>query len=569
VELLLATLLAIVPVFALLWFIHNFGVNVLYYDDWELVPLLQKSMSGTLTLADLFAQHNEHRMPFPFVIMLLVARMTRFNTIAQMYVSWGLLCITAYVMFLSVRKFLSPLSRSGVMLVLFPIFALLFSFRQFESILWAFTSQIYLMLLTVVLSFYLLSISQGLDRRFWFSCVSATVASYSYFNGILAWPAGLVLIFREGRSRRRVCCWLTLAALNYAAFFYGWIKPSYHPPWTFALIHPISGLVYFFTLIGAVLEGYNVSSAFGFGILISIIGLLVIVFSYKARILKQNRLWLSLILFALLSSLAEMIGRSGFGAWQALSSRYTPITVLGLIGLYLMASPALKIDRKVKRHLLRSFVAFGLITLMLVGLVIPYSEGWQLGQQWALARHRGAYELITLDLQSGQELATYLYPWPDVMKKRAAFLQQNGLGVFADQIDTSKLALVNSQTPHSLDTINGVIVSQHKSAIVINATRDSTITLTGWAVDALSNSSAFTVFITVDGKTDIPTMYGLPRPDVSMAYSNPSFRLSGFQAFFSSSAFGPGSHVVSLKVVAMDHSHYFYLQRVATYVIEY
>ena len=456
---------------------------------------------------------------------------------------------------------------SGRIIVLFPVFALLFSFMQYESILWESTLSVYLMLFSAVLTFRLLDTSKGLDRNFWLSCVTATIASYSFFNGILTWPVGFVqIISRE--SRRRTYCWIGVGVSNLFVYFYGWTKPFYLPPWTFALYHPIDGATYFFTLTGAVFEAYNVHTALILGVFASIIGLLVVVQSYRKGILRSSGLWFSLILFAFFSSLAETVGRSGFGVFQALSiysSRYTPMTALGLAGLYLLASSLSKTNRKLSS---KSLGGYALLALLLLGLLNAYGTGWQIGQQSSATSQIGAYVLLSYDVQSSQNIERYLYPSAATVELRAPFVKQNALNVFNDRPDFSQLTSVNSSTLHSLDIINGIIVSQHSGPIVINATQDSTITLGGWAVDGLTNSAALTVVITVD-KTDIPTIYGIGRSDVSTAYNNPNFRSSGFVAFFSASAFGPGLHTVGLKVISKDHRHYYYLQQVASYVIVY
>src|SRR5438128_1219761 len=80
-------------------FVYRFGVNLPYWDQWELVPLLAKLHDGQLTLADLTAQHNEHRIFFPRLIMLGLATLTRYNTVAEMYFNAGLLVVLGAVLF--------------------------------------------------------------------------------------------------------------------------------------------------------------------------------------------------------------------------------------------------------------------------------------------------------------------------------------------------------------------------------------------------------------------------------------------------------------------------------------
>jgi len=68
--------LALVPLAFLLCVVARYAVPVPYWDQWEFVPLLEKTYHGQLTFHDLWAQHNEHRILFPRIIMLALAHLT-------------------------------------------------------------------------------------------------------------------------------------------------------------------------------------------------------------------------------------------------------------------------------------------------------------------------------------------------------------------------------------------------------------------------------------------------------------------------------------------------------------
>jgi hypothetical protein len=58
-------LLVLLPVVVGFLYVRAFGVNVVYIDAWSMPLLFDKWASGTLSLWDLYYQHNEHRMFFP------------------------------------------------------------------------------------------------------------------------------------------------------------------------------------------------------------------------------------------------------------------------------------------------------------------------------------------------------------------------------------------------------------------------------------------------------------------------------------------------------------------------
>jgi len=72
-------IVALVPIVCLIASVAIYKVDVPHWDQWCLVPYLDKYFSGTLTLRDLWAQHNEHRLLFPRIIMILLAAYTGWN----------------------------------------------------------------------------------------------------------------------------------------------------------------------------------------------------------------------------------------------------------------------------------------------------------------------------------------------------------------------------------------------------------------------------------------------------------------------------------------------------------
>jgi hypothetical protein len=426
----LAAIAALVaPSLLLLYYIGMFGVNVVFWDEWEMIPVLQKAMSGTLSFSDLFAQHNEHRILFPRIAMLALGRLTQYNTIAEMLFSWVLICATGLLIFFVYQKKHSRDNYAKHLLVFLPVSALLFSFRQYESILWGFTCQIYLMIFGAVAAFVLLQVSKRIDIWLMLSLASAILASFSFFVGLAAWPAGLVqiLLLESKEKWRKAILWCFVGFSTISSYFYGFFKPTYHPPLDLVLKDPIGTGEYFVALIGAPFS-YDATMAAAFGSVTVLITAYVIVQLCKGRLLRGNGIWLSLILFVAASSLLTTIGRSGFGIQQALTSRYTPITVLGIIGVYLLS---VNISKKLSSRSL-SFGFHALLTLILVGLVVSYGAGWRIGQKTKQSREIGAYVLMTYKQQSDENLRVYLYPDPAIVRERAQFLEQQKLNVFRE-----------------------------------------------------------------------------------------------------------------------------------------
>jgi hypothetical protein len=71
--------LTVAPFLVVVVLLLRYAVNVPYLDQWDLVPLVDKAYTGRLSLAELWAPHNEHRIFFPQLIMVGLARLTHWN----------------------------------------------------------------------------------------------------------------------------------------------------------------------------------------------------------------------------------------------------------------------------------------------------------------------------------------------------------------------------------------------------------------------------------------------------------------------------------------------------------
>jgi hypothetical protein len=412
---------------------------VIFWDEWEMIPLLVKQSAGTLTFSDLFAQHNEHRILFPRVAMLTLGGLTRYNTVAEMFFSWSLICMTALLIFHAYQKRFPSSARARFLLTFLPVSILLFSFRQYESILWGFTNQIYLMTFGVVATFVLLDRSKKADSWFIFSVLSAVVASFSFLVGLAAWPVGLVqLSVSRRKGDPRMALWCLAGALITMSYFYGFVLALDHAH----AVGFVDASVYFLILIGSPLSygplPFGAFAAASFGIVSLLISSLFVAEARRRRILGENRVWLSFILFACMFSGITALGRSGLELAQALSSRYTPITSLGIVGLYFLAISVLENhgsrSKKCYSCWGKKFGTRALPVLMIVWLMVPYAVGWQVGAITRNEREMGACVLMTYRTQSDENIRNYLYPDPSVVRERAPFLEQHKLNVFNEPV---------------------------------------------------------------------------------------------------------------------------------------
>jgi phosphoglycerol transferase len=116
-----------------------------------------------------------------------------------------------------------------------------------------------------------------------------------------------------------------------------------------------------------------------------------------------------------------------------------------------------------------------------------------------------------------------------------------------------------ASTPQTLEWVGATGMPFDEPHVHVPAAGEFAVT--GWAVDGTRTSLARDVDIIV-GDRAFPAFYGIERLDVAEALGNTAYRLSGFTATLAGADVGSGPQVLSIRVLASDHSCYFQGQSV-------
>jgi len=413
-------------------YVRAFGVNVVFADAWDMVLVFRKWSSGRLAFADLYAQHNEHRMFFPKGAELLLGMLTRYNNVAEMYLIVSCFVVTAAVLLLAFRR------EIGLPLIFFvPVALLIFSFRQYENMLFGFQINFAFTQTFGVLALYLLYAASSNDTKrlaFVAALGSATVASFSTAQGLLVWPAGLLglLLGPAATSRKKVFVgiWGLVGVAEWVAYFVDYETPQGHPPLFHALNHVGTAAEYFLTLLGSALFWHPEHALMG-GLVMGCLALGIFFAMYWSGVLREHSFWISLFLYSLLILATITLGRSGmFGVWQAAISRYTSFSILAVASVYAVLA---------KMVLARRFgIGRAVLLLTIVGAIllsagISYRNGIEVGRVQQASRERAAYILATYESQPDVRLIA-LYPRPETVRRRAPLLERLGYNVFSSPL---------------------------------------------------------------------------------------------------------------------------------------
>jgi hypothetical protein len=431
---LLPLALVILPLAIQFLYIRRYAVDVPWWDQWDFVQLLRvfstEDASGHLQA--LWDQHNEHRILFPRLIFLGLARLTGWNVVAEMYFSLFLSFLALIGLGLIYRK-----AVRGPLWGFVPLAWLMFSLGQWQCILWGWQLQFYLQVLATVFALYLLSV--GTWRTLFCAILCGVVASFSLSAGLLVWPTGALLLALLRAEKRRMALWLVSGISVVSAYFIDYTSPGHHPTLAAGIGAPLSLLDFFLANVGASLGGgiLDLSMVMGACLVILVAILLVSRVQRRPRVgislSPSDAVPISLVVISFLTSAVITLSRVGFHQPElAIASRYVTLTSLGVAGIYMLAArrgrwDEYEADRR--SGLLDSRPYAALLAILIVGLSMANMHGLEKGRDLLHGRSELRSTLQSFDTQPRAALKG-LYPDPRAVRERAAFLESQGWSVF-------------------------------------------------------------------------------------------------------------------------------------------
>lgn len=425
-----AALATAVPAAGVLLYVHFFGVNVPYADSWNgTLPALRAFASGRLTLALLWAPHNENRMLFPDLLQVVIDNASGLNSKLDMYVGASLLIAASAVLLSLARR---TVQSSGPLLLIVPF--VMMSLVQYGNLLWAFQVAWFLVLLCWALSLACLERGQSSWPYFLGACCLAVVASGSSLQGLMVWPSGLAYLACLGRSWGRAAAWTGLGVLTGVVYIWqfpaGFLQPSV-PERGDVVARTASFALH---LVGAVFPSHP--GPFGAILLLSL-ALAAGVALRSGISWRQLRLPVAAATFAVLFDGAVTVGRLRQAA--PLASRYTTYNLLLLVSLCLIAAavaasrsqcaPARSFTSGPALRLAVVSVAAALCLIEVVGSV---PVGMRDGTLMRSQRERAAMVLRDYRVETNAELAANLFPPSGgYVRKSASWLAARHWSVFA------------------------------------------------------------------------------------------------------------------------------------------
>jgi len=418
---------AALPALLFFIFVVSYGVNVPIWDDFNLIPLLHKTAHGQLTLADLWAQHNENRVFFPNLIWIAASMLFHENLKVIMIVDAAAM-IGSGVLFYRVWR-----RSGGSAWIAVPASFLYFTLFQHEDALSAFQLSWYLISLSFAIVVFALDREDRGPLVLVIAGSAAVVASFSSLQGLFCWPAGA--IFLLARSDRRILAgWLASGAAATMVYFVGF---DFHQ--TGAVVEPragatpVSGVIFSIVALGGLFTGNspgNDSALALAGVLgLALLGSAVVVATLAIRVdplRRVKRLPYAFLIFGALFLIALAFGRSQT-LEGAVASRYTLFTTYVPIATLALLSVTWREQKSAALHYVVG--AFGM--LVAIAIVSELFIGNAIGQ-FARGERTREIEVLTHAATAPDDELKHLWCCPGLIRGYASLARRDRIMTFAD-----------------------------------------------------------------------------------------------------------------------------------------
>jgi hypothetical protein len=431
---LLAWSASLLPVFIAAIYTCYISVNVPFFDEWELVPLIKKWNSGSGSFGDIFVPYSGYVIPLQKASAIFSATFFHWDIRFEVAMGFCMLLGTGLVFVLYTRHFLRLSSAFSILTVPLPIMLLVFSLRQYENLSGPWGVNFFGAIFFTMAAAYLLSLTKD-PTRFIGAIICAIMASLSFLNGLLIWPLGLFILILQ-RRKDQIIYWSVLGT----AFLCLYFKSMY----VFAprnlnasTVSVYAALLRFLGLIGgSITISRNIITAgssglptsFGMNTAVAVGCCLLSISAFLLWFIRkdlQNYIFsITGIIFSTVSALMIAIGRSDLGLVQVFASRYSSISLLFLASVVITI---VQLKLRGKRFFYLEYALLGLILL---------SSSYCIFTEIRMAPYRRAYlqnwASNVRNYENGGDLTNPHFS-PERMRELVTALDQMKMSVFSEK----------------------------------------------------------------------------------------------------------------------------------------
>lgn len=288
---------------------YKFSYNFFYQDDYHLLRFATIFEDNSINFQDklnaLFDQHNEHRIVFPRLIVLL-------DYYIQGHIDWQVLNAFSALYYLGIFTFfvlvLKKLNLANWYIL--PVALFIFQPSAYQNFYWTISIlQQVGNLFWALFLFYSLIYFQ--PKNFWISLLLIIILTFTHGNGLFAFGVGGVLLFLQKRYQQ-LAIWMVLMVVVAVFYFHGYVTAQ-NSNITESLRNPVR-------LIGCF-------GGFWGGFFYEL---------FKSKPRASLTIFVGLFIFSLLAIInLNLLARSLFKSYQANFQKYFPKENLFLFACFL------------------------------------------------------------------------------------------------------------------------------------------------------------------------------------------------------------------------------------------
>lgn len=387
-------------------------LDVPYHDQWDLLPLLDAYYQGSLQWQTLLQPHNGHILFLPKLVMLLLAVLTHWNTLAEVLFGFVCMLINWFLLQKMAGTFLArPLSISEKMI----LSLLVFSLSQAQNWLWGWQLQIPLALLFVLAGFSALFYLKSIWLAFIAASLCGVAASVSFGGSLPFWIAIIPLLWH--RQRWLLLPWLIMTSavlFTYVNTLLLSTDTTINNSTTFADVYQLMDVSELLrhtrntlALLGNLVARFHMLAATLCGLAATII-ISALCCHLPAR---QKNLALTMVLFSAGSALLVSLSRAGLGDEQMLASRYGTLTLPFWVvtAMLLMNTLSMNNILRGKKTTVWQISNIGLLLCLAASNIYSLQDFQQMHKRL----QRGSVALATIDTAQGQHALPVINPRSD------------------------------------------------------------------------------------------------------------------------------------------------------------
>jgi hypothetical protein len=390
-------------------YIFAFGTNVIFWDEWGWTW----AVKGHVNVLNLWSQDQSNIMFFPNLVALIVIRMSNWNDFAFFFLSAALMVA---VLGLIVYVFWNDIKKAPLWWIPVPFVVL--TLVQYQNTLWAFQICWSIVLFGMVGSIGLLTKPLPSTRRLVCASLLGILASYSCLQGLIVWPAGLLVLLAKSQSRKTAIVWAMTGTLTTVVYFVRFnFSTSGSASFQYILANLPTALRGLLITTGSimpnidsripVLDAHGITEAVG-ALLLVFGGLVIWQWFAEGRPAGPKAFCIALIFVTIVFDLLLVPSRLVFAADAGTTSRYSTFNWPLLLGIY-----AYTVMRGTSRFRWRSQFKRARLFLLLIicgQIVIASIVGIQQGQVTRKVRLTSADVLANAKSAPPSLSAPYLYP---------------------------------------------------------------------------------------------------------------------------------------------------------------